>query len=199
MHVFLIALSIISAIADADLYESNGDYYFSIRESDSTAIENAILNYTLAANEDINIIYKLADAIDYKIVSVNSELNIKPFIDSLEGLYENDMPLSLAYTLMLLWGRYGESCGITAAIRYNIPNKIRNHALYIYENEKNYHDYAALLALGRLHYMTPNIPFLLTWPSLDKSLYFLEMFMDSAADTTPAIEYISDTKEKLEH
>lgn len=178
-------------------FETRGDHYYSLRHTDSTSIDSAIFYYSQAAEYNDDLLFKLADAMDYKLLKSDNGCKIKPFIDSLELIYRDNMKLSAAYTLMVMWGRYGESCGIAQAVRYRIPDKIRNYALWLMDRDIAYHDFAALLALGRLHYMTPNIPLFLTWPSMDKSLFYLEMFMDSAADTTPAIEYIKDTKREL--
>lgn len=197
MKVILLLIIVLGIMSKTEHSEQMGDYYFSMRNIDSTAIDSAIAYYRKAAVNDDKLLYKLADAMDYRLTIFKGGCELKSFIDSIEAIYRDNIKPSIAYTLMILWGRYGQSCGITQAVRYRIPDNIRNYALWLVENDLSYHDYAALLALGRLHYMTPNIPLFLTWPSLNKSLYYLEMFMDSALDTMPALEYIKDTREKL--
>jgi len=53
-------------------------------------------------------------------------------------------------------------------------NRTREICEKIYSEDKTFEDYSAATVLGRLHFLAPNIPFIMGWPDKNKSRQYLE-------------------------
>lgn len=174
---------------------------------DISIIENAIENYRKALeNNETNdiLLYKYVKAIDFKynylIENKESEKRktYKKLITLLEKNYKNnkDSPY-LNYSLALTWGRYGELIGIIKAARKGIAGKVKKYAEQLYRIDKKFENYFASLVLGRLHFKTPKIPFILNWPDLDKSQKYLEEVVKNDPRSLWAKYFLADTLYEL--
>ncbi len=98
------------------------------------------------------------------------------------------------YAMALLWGRRGE---ITQDVMDNankdIAEKIKKYAEALYGMDKAYEGYFACKILGRIHYIAPNIPFVLGWPDKGKSKAYLEEVMKGNPENSEAKMFLADT------
>lgn len=204
--LFLIPLKIF-----ASNFESEGDEFFSKRnilkngKVDITMIENSIMCYSNALQNYTNdvLLYKYVKAIDFKLHYLVNDSNIrekayKSLIYILEKNYEKYKNSKyMNFALSLVWGRYGEELGGVKAAKNGIVSKVKFYTEKLYSIDKSFEDYAACLILGRMNYKAPKIPFLLNWPSLEKSEKYLKEALENT-DSIAAKFYLAETLYKLE-
>ena len=98
------------------------------------------------------------------------------------------------YVMALLWGRRGE---ITQNVYDNsnkpVAEKIKFYGEALYAQDKTYHGYFACKILGRVHYLSPNIPFMMPWPDKNKSKAYLEELVKGDPGNTEGKMFLSDT------
>jgi hypothetical protein len=98
------------------------------------------------------------------------------------------------YVMALLWGRRGE---ITQNIYDNsnkaVAEKIKYYGEALYAEDKTYHGYFACKILGRVHYLSPNIPFMMPWPDKNKSKAYLEELVKGDPGNTEGKMFLADT------
>ncbi len=193
-----------------------GDEYFSqrnkvIQPSKSLKlVEKALENYkkALKSGENIDVVlFKYARGLNFKNnylpVNISESKKIKEYkfaIDLLEKEYKKHPESKyINYSLALLWGRYGELIGVLNAARKGVAGKIKKYAENLYRIDKGFNGYSAGLILGRLHYKTPSIPFLLSWPDLKKSKKFLQEVLEKGTEDSVnwAKFFLADTLYKL--
>ena len=88
----------------------------------------------------------------------------------------------ILYWSAVCWGRWAEETGVFTAAKLGAPDRIRDLLEHLGEVDPGYGNGARERFLGILHLHTPNIPFLLTWPSLEQSEHFLMQAMGQSAD-----------------
>lgn len=67
-------------------------------------------------------------------------------------------------------GKWAEGNGIIAAARAGVADKLKESAEKIIEIDPSYEQGAGYYLLGIIHYKTPRIPFILTWPDNEKAV-----------------------------
>jgi tetratricopeptide (TPR) repeat protein len=90
--------------------------------------------------------------------------------------YVNELHESVeVYTwLGITWARWAEVYGLFAAARKGVANKVKFYGESALELDENYLDAGAYRLLGMLNFSVPKVPFILTWPSKETALAYLE-------------------------
>lgn len=99
-----------------------------------------------------------------------------------KALKKNPEHVVLNYQMGGCWGRWGEVNGIFASAREGVADRVRGHAEKVVKADATYADAGGYRTLGRLHFLAPRIPFILSWPRHKKSVEYLE----KAVKTGPA-------------
>ena len=196
----------------AESYLEKGIYFYNLRNNSkdiNIAVSNinlAIENFNLALKEEPKnelLLYYLAKSIEFKYavlpLNFSKETCNNVFIDmikKLENSYKEDSKF-LNYALILMWGRYGENMSLIEAAKKGIANVIKKYGERLYKLDKKFENGAACLVLGRLHYKTPSIPFVLTWPSLKESKKYLKEGISLFPNSLWLNFYIADTLYEL--
>jgi hypothetical protein len=81
------------------------------------------------------------------------------------------------------WGLWGMSAGYFSSARYEVAEKIRDHAQMVIDLDPNYFDAGGYRLLGRLHAIVPYVPIFMNWVSKKKGLEYLrKAYMISQKD-----------------
>lgn len=189
--------------------ELDGDKYYSlsvsVNEPDAALayIEKAIKAYeTIIAKGKIrpSMLVKYVNARDFKlryfvlkpssrrIAYENLIIRFEPLGKRLSATKEYN------YVMALLWGRRGEITQDTMEDgNKNIAEKIKFYGEALYHIDKGYQGSFSRKILGRVHYLTPNIPFVLGWPDKNKSKMYLKEFLKANPGNTEGKMYLADT------
>ena len=91
--------------------------------------------------------------------------------------YVNRFPESVEYRYWYLvnLGSWAEVYGILAAAREGVADQMRSHSKTIIEIDPEYENGAGYFMLGAVHYKSPYIPFILSWPNNSEAIKWLEM------------------------
>ena len=131
------------------------------------------------------LIYKYVRAVDFKNYNLVKDDDArkqayKDMLDIVDKYCAGNTNCAsshyIAYCYMTLWGRYGDIINVMEAATSGIAGKVKDNAEKLYAIEKPFKDYAACLALGRLHWKAPNIPIIMTWPDKNLSKKYLEEY-----------------------
>ena len=79
------------------------------------------------------------------------------------------------YWYLVNLGSWAEVYGIIAAAREGVADQMRSHSDKIIEIDPEYENGAGYFLLGAVHYKSPYIPFLLSWPNNADAIKWLEM------------------------
>jgi tetratricopeptide (TPR) repeat protein len=79
-------------------------------------------------------------------------------------------------------GKWAEGNGVIAAARAGVADKLKESAEKIIELDPNYEQGAGYYLLGIIHYKTPRIPLILTWPDNEKALTYLRKALELNPD-----------------
>ncbi len=210
--VIILAIAFFSVCAAVDKkidFVKEGDKYFGMRNSitntadDLANIDRAVENYKAAFDADKaneKLLYKYAKALDFKyryLTATAEEKKVK-----YEELSREFEPLGATmsktkefnYVMALMWARRGDvTPNVLEAAKEGVADKIKGYAEALYNQDKTFDNYATCLILGRLHYKSPNIPFILGWPDKNKSKEYLEEIYKARPDDTEARFFLADT------
>ena len=162
--------------------------------ADSARINRAIALYKTAINDSIcaeykkDAIWKLLQALYFKgnFTTHNKSEKKEIFTEGIEigEKYKDEFPQSVEVHcwLGIIWGYWGEVHSALSAARKGVPKKVKYYAKKTIELDDKYLDAGGYRMLGRLHFMVPKIPLLLSWPSKEKSQQFLEQAYQIAPD-----------------
>ena len=79
------------------------------------------------------------------------------------------------YWYLVNLGSWAEVYGIIAAAMEGVADQMRSHSEKIIEIDPDYENGAGYFMLGAVHYKSPYIPFLLSWPNNAAAIKWLEM------------------------
>jgi tetratricopeptide (TPR) repeat protein len=90
--------------------------------------------------------------------------------------YISDFPESVEAHMWLgiNWARWAEVSGILSAATKGVAGKVKEYAERTIELDDRYLDAGGYRLLGMLHLSVPSIPLVLTWPSDEEGLAYLE-------------------------
>jgi hypothetical protein len=103
------------------------------------------------------------------------------------------------YVMAVMWARKGDmTANQLEAAKDGVADTIRKYAEALYNIDKTFEGYAAGHILGRLHYKSPNIVFVLKWPNKNKSREYLEEILKAEPDDTEVKYFLADTLWELD-
>ena len=97
---------------------------------------------------------------------------------------------------MVNLGSWAEVYGIIAAAREGVADIMRTESLKIIEMDPNYQNGGGYFMLGAVHYKSPRIPFLLSWPSIDEAVKYLTMAYETCSTTPNQTVYLAQALKK---
>jgi len=71
-------------------------------------------------------------------------------------------------------GSWAEVYGILTAAREGVADQMKDHAMKIIALDPKYEDGGGYLMLGAVHYKSPYIPFILSWPDNEEAVKWLQ-------------------------
>ena len=89
------------------------------------------------------------------------------------------------YWFLVNLGSWAEVYGTMAAAKEGVAGLMKNHAKKIIEIDPNYSNGGGYFMLGAVHFKSPYIPFILSWPSNDLAIKNLKKAY-SIGDSTPS-------------
>ena len=146
-------------------------------------INKAIKFYQLALREpedEIEAVIGLLKSYYYKGKYVAESDDQKKYIfdqaKQLASIYMKQYSdrADLRYWYLSNLGSWAEVYGILTAAREGVADQMREHAEKIIELEPEYQNGGGYLLLGAVHYKSPYIPFILSWPDNKEAVKFLE-------------------------
>ncbi len=154
--------------------------------ADTTHINAAMTLYTAVLKNETDqsrrteALWKLLQAFYFKGQFGTDDKKLKKKIYA-EGLaigeeYVNELNESVeVYSwLGIMWARWAEVYGLFAAARKGVAAKVKFYGERALELDENYLDAGAYRLLGMLNFSVPYIPVILTWPSKEVGLDYLE-------------------------
>ena len=176
------------------------------------AINEAIKFYNLAIGNpetEIDAVIGLLKSYYFKGKFVSRTKEHKKIVfnkaKNLAVLYIDKYPNSadIRYWYLTNLGSWAEVYGILTAAKEGVADQMKNHALKIIELDPMYENGGGYFMLGAVHYKTPYIPFLLSWPENKEAVILLEKALNTGEATTVQKVYLSQAiykeKEKKEH
>ena len=117
--------------------------------------------------------------------------------------YVEKFPESVEYRYWYLvnLGSWAEEYGILAAAREGVADQIRYHSKKIIELDPNYENGAGYFLLGAVHYKSPYVPFILSWPSNEDAIIWLQRAYDTGDAEIAQVVYLAQAlhKDKKKH
>jgi len=110
--------------------------------------------------------------------------------------YPNRVELHYWYLTNL--GSWAEVYGILAAAREGVADQMKDHANIIIKLDPEYENGGGYFLLGAVHYKSPYIPFLLSWPDNDEAVKWLKKANETGEATLVQKVYLAQAvyKEK---
>jgi tetratricopeptide (TPR) repeat protein len=123
-----------------------------------------------------------------------------------EAIKKHPDDAALNYEMSVCWGRWGVVNGIFASAMKGVANKIRKHAERTISLDPDYAEGGGYRVMGRLHFMAPRIPLILSWPSKEESLKYLKKAVDANSDNlinhfyfAESLYHFGSNEEALKH
>ena len=155
-------------------------------------IENAIKQFKKASTDfelDAGVYLMRSYYFKGKFIAKTDEEKKKVFSkgkklgERLVDLYPNSA--AARYWFLVNLGSWAEVYGTMAAAKEGVAGLMRNHAKKIIEIDPNYSNGGGYFMLGAVHFKSPYIPFILSWPSNDLAIKNLKKAY-SIGDSTPS-------------
>ena len=86
--------------------------------------------------------------------------------------------------------------GILTAAREGVSDLMRTHSVKIIELDPEYRNGGGYFMLGAVHYKSPYIPFLLSWPDNDEAIKFLQLAVDTGMAEMNQKNYLAQAVSK---
>ena len=114
-----------------------------------------------------------------------------------EGYFDK-FPKSVAirYWYLVNLGKWSEAYGKIAAAREGVADIMREESEKIIEMDPNYSDGGGYFMLGAVHYKSPWIPFLLTWPDNNEAIKFLNLAVNTGEARLVQKNYLANALNK---
>ena len=120
----------------------------------------------------------------------------KIFFDKGKALglnYINKYPESIEFRYWYLanLGGWAKVYGILTAAREGVADQMKLHAEKIIEMDSSYRNGGGYYLLGAVHYKSPYIPFLLSWPDNDDAIKFLTLAVETGNAELTQLNYLA--------
>jgi len=195
---FALMLSTAYAAGNKDSLVERGDKFFNIRgehhlldRAVTANISNAIDAYLEAydiGNPDEELIIKIMRASHYYVTYAETDIKLQKKIITKameigeKGLAAYSDSAGINYWMAALWGRWSKIYGHIASSRKDVAARIKVLAERTIELDPLYAEGGGYRTLGRLHFKTPRIPFLISWPRKKKALEYLKKAVEAGPD-----------------
>ncbi|MEE2765440.1 MAG: hypothetical protein VX600_02990 [Candidatus Neomarinimicrobiota bacterium] len=95
------------------------------------------------------------------------------------------------YWYLVNLGSWAEVYGILSAAKEGVADQMRSHSEKIIEIDSDYKDGGGYFMLGAVHYKSPYIPFLLSWPDNDEAVKWLSKAAETGKATLNQKVYLA--------
>jgi len=112
-------------------------------------------------------------------------------------LYPENVEFRYWYLVNL--GSWAQVYGILTAAREGVADQMKTHSEKIIKLDKHYEDGGGYFMLGAVHYKSPYIPFLLSWPNNDEAIKYLQLAHDTKKATLNQKIYLAQALYKDGH
>ena len=99
--------------------------------------------------------------------------------------------VAVRYWYLANLGSWSEVYGILTAAKEGVADLMRLHSEKIIELDPGYWDGGGYFMLGAVHFKSPYIPFLLSWPSNDEAVEYLTLAYETGSPTPSQIVYLA--------
>ena len=113
----------------------------------------------------------------------------KELAESMLELYPESAAVRYWYLANL--GSWAEVYGILTAAKEGVADLMKEHSEKIIELDPDYWDGGGYFMLGAVHYKSPYIPFLLSWPDNDTAIQYLTLAMNTGKPTPHQMVYLA--------
>ena len=103
--------------------------------------------------------------------------------------YPNSVEFRYWYLVNL--GSWAQVYGILTAAREGVSDLMKIHSEKIIELDPEYRNGGGYFMLGAVHFKSPYIPFILSWPSNDEALKFLTKAFETGTATPSQTVYLA--------
>ncbi len=103
--------------------------------------------------------------------------------------YPNSAPIRYWYLTCL--GKWAEVYGILTAAREGVADIMKEHSEAIIRLDKEYENGGGYFMLGAVHYKSPYIPFILSWPDNDDAIIWLKKANSTGKSTMVQKTYLA--------
>ena len=83
------------------------------------------------------------------------------------------------YWYLVNLGSWGQVYGILTAAREGVSDLMKTHSEKIIELNPEYRNGGGYFMLGAVHFKSPYIPFLLSWPDNDEAIKYLQLAVET--------------------
>ncbi len=127
--------------------------------------------------------------------------NKKLFFDKGKNLginYIDKFPESveIRYWYLANLGGWAKVYGTLNAAREGVADQMRTHAKKIIEIDSNYKNGGGYYLLGAVHFKSPYIPFLLSWPDNDIAIKYLTLAVETGKAELIQLNYLAQALNK---
>ena len=100
------------------------------------------------------------------------------------------------YWYLVNLGSWARLYGVFTAAKEGVADQMKNHAEKIISLDPNYANGGGYYMLGAVHYKSPYIPFLLSWPDNNEAIKYLEMSTNIGIPTLTQKNYLAQAMYK---
>jgi len=100
------------------------------------------------------------------------------------------------YWYLVNLGSWAQVYGILTAAREGVSDLMRIHSEKIIELDPEYRNGGGYFMLGAVHFKSPYIPFILSWPDNDEAIKFLQLAVDTGKAEMNQKNYLAQALNK---
>ena len=100
------------------------------------------------------------------------------------------------YWYLVNLGSWAQVYGILTAAREGVSDLMKTHSEKIIELDPEYRNGGGYFMLGAVHYKSPYIPFLLSWPDNDEAIKYLQLAVDTGKAEMNQKNYLAQAVNK---
>ena len=204
--LLLFCLSMMIASAKANIeeainyYENRHDKTISNQYIDKAI--NIFTNELDSNNANNNIALYLLKCYYYKGEYILNDIKEKKYIFNLgKELGEKYIKIfpdsvELRYWYLVNLGSWAKVYGIVSAAREGVADIMKKHSEKIIELDPYYYNGGGYFMLGAIHFKSPYIPFLLSWPDNNEAIHYLELASNTGKSTLKQKLYLARAYKK---
>ena len=207
LRILLIFFCLSMMIASAKANMQDGIKFYDNRHNNSNGtsasldnIDNAINHFldAIKINEhEQNAAIYLLKSYYFKAEFAVNDIEIKKTIFTkgkqlgLDYIKKYPQSVEFRYWYLVNLGSWAKVYGILTAAREGVADQMKLHAEHIIKLDPKYQNGGGYFMLGAVHYKSPYIPFLLSWPDNDKAIQYLQLAHDSGKATLNQKNYLA--------